>query len=79
MFVVKGSDERSPVALERLGNTNWGCVGAVALADVINEDDRERVIAAVEASGADHWVDVIRMDQRTDPLVYSTKLASIPD
>lgn len=48
VFVVKGPDEATPVALDRLINTSWVCVGAVAMVDVLNKDDNERKVAVVE-------------------------------
>ena len=69
MFVVKGPDKATSVALDRLMNTSWDCVGAVTLVNAINEDDSERLVAVVEVSGVDHWVEVIGTDHKTELLV----------
>lgn len=46
--------------------------------EVINEDDSARVVAVVEVSGVDYWVEVLRTDHKMEPLVWFTKVASIP-
>lgn len=37
--------------------------------EVINEDDSARVVAVVEVSGVDYWVEVLGTEHKTEPLV----------